>query len=296
MAMIHVSRGATNLGAFDEQEVRDGLRTGRFTASDLGWREGMANWQPLSQFSEFAADIGPAPSAPSPTAAASTITPAPAGPMPEAVTPRSGLPWDQRLSKGIFSAFIETLQMVLGRPNEAFTAMKREGGLGDPLLYAIIGGSFGIIVYLIYNFAFQSLGLFANQRNPLTHFVGMGVGGVFLVIFAPVLVVIGTFIGSAIFHVCLMLVGGAKQSFETTFRVVCFVEGSIQPLLIIPFCGGLVVGVWKIVLNCIGVARAHEIETGRAVLAVLLPIIVCCGFAIAAAICVPVLVHSMKGQ
>src|SRR5579864_298477 len=131
MAMIHVSRGATNLGAFPEEEVREGLRAGRFNATDLGWREGMANWQPLSQFAEFAADIGPAPSPP--TAAASTITPAPAGPAPQAVTPRSGLPWDQRVSKGIFSAFIETLQMVLGRPTEAFTAMKREGGLGEPL-------------------------------------------------------------------------------------------------------------------------------------------------------------------
>jgi hypothetical protein len=280
MAMIHVSRGATNLGAFPEEEVRDGLRAGRFTATDLGWREGMANWQPLSQFTEFAADIGTAPSAPSP-AAPSTIAPAPAGPAPVAVAPRSGLPWDQRLSKGIFSAFIETLQMVLTKPSEAFTAMKREGGMGDPLLYAIIGGSFGVIAYFIYSFAFQSLGFFANRPNPVTHLFGMGIGFVFILIFAPVLVAIGTFISAGILHLCLMLVGGAKQSFETTFRVICFAEGSIQPLLIIPFCGGLVVCVWKIVLYCIGLSRAHETDTGRAVLAVLLPVILCCAGALA---------------
>jgi hypothetical protein len=35
--------------------------------------------------------------------------------------------------------------------------------------------------------------------------------------------------------------------------------------------------VWKIVVYSIGLARAHETETGRAVLAVLLPLIVCCG-------------------
>jgi hypothetical protein len=92
-----------------------------------------------------------------------------------------------------------------------------------------------------------------------------------------VLIVIGSFIGAAIFHVCLMLVGGAKQSFETTFRVVCFSGGSVNPLLVIPFCGGFIVGIWKIVLYCIGLARAHETDTGRAVLAVLLPLIVCCG-------------------
>jgi hypothetical protein len=96
-------------------------------------------------------------------------------------------------------------------------------------------------------------------------------------ILAPLFVVIGTFIGSAILHVCLMIVGGAKQSFETTFRVICFVEGSVSPLLVIPFCGGLIAGIWKIVLYCIGLARAHETDTGRAVIAVLLPLIICCG-------------------
>ena len=74
-----------------------------------------------------------------------------------------------------------------------------------------------------------------------------------------------------------MIIGGAKQPFETTFRVVCFGGGSVSPLLVIPFCGGLVVLVWKIVVYSIGLARAHETATGRAVLAVLLPLIVCCG-------------------
>jgi hypothetical protein len=40
--MINVNRGATSLGAFSEEDVRDGLRTGRFLPTDLGWREGMA--------------------------------------------------------------------------------------------------------------------------------------------------------------------------------------------------------------------------------------------------------------
>ena len=46
--MIHVNRGATSLGVFSEQEVRDGLSAGRFTPTDIGWREGMTTWQPLA--------------------------------------------------------------------------------------------------------------------------------------------------------------------------------------------------------------------------------------------------------
>jgi hypothetical protein len=276
MAMIHVNRGATSLGAFPEEQVREGIRAGRFLPSDLGWREGMASWQPLSQFAEFAADLAatPAASAPPPqTPTASTMIAPTAG---STSVPRNGLPWDERHSKGLFSAFIETLQMVLSRPSQAFTAMRREGGLGEPLLYAIIGGSFGLIFYFAYQLAFQSLGMFATRPNPLAHLVGASIGGVILFIFVPVIVVLAVFLNSAIFHVCLMMVGGAKQPFETTFRVICFASGSVIPLMVVPLCGGLVAGVWDIILRCIGLARAHETDTGRAVLAVLLPVIVCC--------------------
>jgi hypothetical protein len=276
MAMIHVNRGATSLGAFPEEQVREGIRAGRFLPSDLGWREGMSSWQPLSQFTEFAADIAAAPagSAPPPQTPSTPAVIAPSGGSTTA--PRSGLPWDERHTKGLFSAFIETLQKVLSGPSEAFTAMRREGGLGEPLLYAVIGGSFGLVFYFIYQLAFQSLGMFANRPNPLAHLVGAGIGGMIAIIFVPVLVVIGVFINAAILHVCLMIVGGAKQPFETTFRVICFASGSVFPLMVVPLCGGLVAGIWDLVLRCIGLARAHETDTGRAVLAVLLPVIVCC--------------------
>ena len=279
MAMIHVNRGATSLGAFPEEQVREGIRAGRFLPSDLGWREGMASWQPLSQFSEFAEDVAAAAPAPAAPPTQTPTPPAMVAPPAGSTTaaPRSGLPWDERHSKGLFHGFIETLQMVLSKPGAAFTVMRREGGLGEPLLFGLIGGSFGFIVYLIYNLAFQSLGMFANRNNPLTHLIGAGIGGIVLIVCAPLFVLIGIFIGSVILHLCLLLLGGAKQSFETTFRVICFAGGSVNPLLVIPFCGGLIVGVWKIVLYCIGLARAHETDTGRAVLAVFLPLILCCG-------------------
>src|SRR5206468_3469341 len=197
MAMIHVNRGATSLGAFSEEEVREGLRTGRFAATDIGWREGMATWQPLSQFPELGAA---APAAP-PTQIG-------AGSTSETTAPRSGLPWENRQERGFFPAFIETLVMVLTKPGTAFGVMRTEGGL---------------------------------------------------------------------VHLSLMLVGGANKAFETTFRVISFSQGSTAPLQLVPCCGGFVALIWCLVANCIGVARAHEIDTGRATLAVLLPVIVCCG-------------------
>jgi hypothetical protein len=266
MAMIHVNRGATSLGAFSDEEVREGLLTGRFVPTDIGWREGMANWLPLSQFPELGAA---APAAPPAQIGASATS--------QAAAPRSGLPWEHRQERGLFNAFVETLVMVLTKPGEAFTVMKREGGLGEPLIYALIGGCLGGIVSILFSLGLQSVGFFADRHDTFAAMAGVGAGSAAFIVLVPLFIVIGLFIGSAIVHLCLMIVGGANQSFETTFRVIAFSQGSTGPLQMIPICGGLIAGVWALVCNCIGLARAHETDTGRAVLAVFLPLIVCCG-------------------
>jgi len=273
MATFHINRGGTNLGTFSEDEVRDGLRSGKFFGTDLGWREGMATWQPLAQIPELAQEGPAGTGGPPPQAALGDTAPS----FGMTAAPRSGLPWDDRQQKGFFSAFIETLQMVLTRPAEAFTAMRREGGFGEPLIYAVIGASAGAIVQFLFSLALHSVGIVANQRNAFAGMAGMGIGSVGFIILFPLVLIIGLFIGAGIIHLCLMLVGGAKQPFETTFRVLAFSQGSIGVLQMIPICGGLIAAVWGLVVNCIGLARAHETDTGRAALAVMLPVIVCCG-------------------
>jgi hypothetical protein len=265
MATIHVNRGATSLGAFSEEEVREGLRTGRFAPTDIGWREGMANWQPLSQFPELGETAPGAP--PAQISATSEL---------ETPAPHSGLPWEHRQERGFFSAFIETLVMVLTKPGTAFSVMRIEGGLGEPLLYAIIGGGIGVIVWFIFSLVLNSLGLLNPRGTGFGPMVGMSVSFVMLV-WRLVAVAVAPFIFGGLVHLSLMLVGGANKAFETTFRVISFSQGSTAPLQLVPCCGGLVALVWCLVANCIGVARAHEIDTGRATVAVLLPVIVCCG-------------------
>jgi hypothetical protein len=266
MAMIHVNRGATSLGVFSEEEVREGLRTGRFALTDIGWREGMANWQPLSQLPELASAAVPA-VPPVQAGAASTSEPAAA---------RSGLPWEHRQERGFFNAFVETLVMVLTKPSTAFSIMRIEGGFGEPLLYAIIGGGLGVIVWFIFSLVLNSFGFLNPRQTGFGPMLGMSVSFAVLV-WRLIAVAIAPFIFGGLVHLSLILVGGANKTFETTFRVISFSQGSTAPLQLVPCCGGLAALVWCLVANCIGVARAHEIDTGRATLAVLLPVIVCCG-------------------
>jgi hypothetical protein len=271
--MIHVNRGATSLGVFSEQEIREGLRTGRFAPTDIGWREGMANWQPLSQFPELASPAVPAVPPVQPGAAQAEV------PVPG----RSGLAWERREEVGFVTGFLQTVGMVLMRPTEAFTVMRTEGGFADPLLFGLIGGYIGAIVWLLISALLQSFGLFAamsTQQNIFQNLTGAGVGGAVLVlrlVLTPIAIVVGLFVWAALVHVCLMLLGGANKSFETSFRTLSYAYGATSLFVIIPCCGGLIALIWNLIADCIGLSRSHETDTGRAVVAVLLPLVVCCG-------------------
>jgi hypothetical protein len=120
----------------------------------------------------------------------------------------------------------------------------------------------------------------AQSGGGNANLAAAGTIGVVVFIFYAVLLLgscaIMPFVNGGIVHLCLMLVKGARYPFETTFRAWCYAQGSAMLLLIVPGCGWGVAGIWAIVATCIAMARAHEINTGRAVAAVLLPIGICC--------------------
>ena len=276
MATIHIARGGASIGTFSIEEVREGLRTGQFLPTDLAWEAGMPDWRPLAQVvAEKSAAAAPVPG----TTATSALPVSPSGPGMVADS-SSGLPWEHREQLGFLKAYFDTVGMILTRPDQAFAVMKTEGDMTGPLLFALIGGCAGLIVSFLLQMALHSIGFMADRQNAIFGLGMMGIWSIGYIILAPVLVILFVFIGSGILHLCLMIVGGAKKSFETTFRVVCFSSGSTYLMSMIPVCGGMIACVWNIVLEIMGLARAHQTDTGKAALAVLLPIIVCCGGAI----------------
>ncbi len=86
---IHIARKGALLGVFTAGEVPAGLAAGRFVATDLAWREGMAEWKALGEWPEFASVPVPSPaSAPTMPVAASTV------------------PWELGKSPGAFFATV----------------------------------------------------------------------------------------------------------------------------------------------------------------------------------------------
>ncbi len=180
------------------------------------------------------------------------------------------------------NALVETTKQVLIQPVTFFRAMPTSGGIGSPLLYAVIMGWLGIVAAGFYSALFNSVvgsGMAAFDESPefaQAFNLAQSWGGFLVqIVFGGVMVAIGVFIFSGIFHVMLLILGGAQRDFEATFRVVSFAYAPYV-LALIPFCGSFVAGVWWIVLAVIGLTHAHRITGGKAAAAVLLPIALFC--------------------
>ncbi|MGA3171184.1 MAG: DUF4339 domain-containing protein [Chthoniobacteraceae bacterium] len=263
--MIHIGRAGVKLGAFSEDEVRSGLASGRFQLSDLGWKEGMENWTPLSQFEEF-------------TGPPAAMPPLPGGTEPETIEPvaEAGLPWDERKERGLLAAFAQTVRLVLLKPVEAFGRMRTTGPISGPLIYNLIGGWIGLIAAGVYavliSRAQPAPPADLSKMEALFYLTPDMAKSAFklYIILGPVIVTAMVLVTSALAHLFLMLAGGANKSYHVTLRVFCFAWGSAQVFQLFPACGGVLALGWMLFGCVVGMAIAHGTTTGRAVAAMVL--------------------------
>jgi hypothetical protein len=172
--------------------------------------------------------------------------------------------------------WFETLGAILGGPGEAFRRMHVSGGLGRPIMYAMCGMGIGQIGPLLLQLAF--LAIAAAAGAPIEGVAIQAGAQVVGAIIGTVLgATIGCFMGAAIFHVCLMMVGGEKNGYEATFRVMAYSAGTFGAFQILPIIGPCVAFIWQIVVTIIGFAEAHETSGGKAALAYFIPLIACLG-------------------
>ncbi len=303
-------------GPVSDSELDRLLSEGKINATTLVWHDGMADWKPMSEARPGVSIPPPVTGGISlegqpgpgfvrcsltgkiiPEAEAVFIQGKPysaeakpavlqsvqqSGSVPVLAGDRTGPPWEHRAELGFFPSAWGTIQGVLTKPSETFGTMKREGGLSSPLLFYVIFGSIGMITALLYQYlTTRATGAAAPPAGSFEALVASWMAPPRIYIIAlvvPVFISLNGFLGAGLTHLSLMIFGGAKQPYETTFRVHAFAHGSSTFLSVIPVCGGLVGAIWGIVATCIGIAKAHEISTGRAVLAVLAPLLICCVF------------------
>jgi hypothetical protein len=193
--------------------------------------------------------------------------------------------WEDKERLGFLGALFETWKESLFNPTPFFRKLPVIGGIGNPLLYAIILGVIGMVFSSMYEHLWGSLfdmSRWAQYMGRDFNFEAynmsrqfQSIGTLVTLVISPVLVTVGVFIASGIFHLILLIFGWKKESFEATFRVVAYSEG-VQFFQIIPFLGGIIAAVWGVVLYIIGLKEIHKLSVGQALLVVFLPLILCC--------------------
>ena len=170
--------------------------------------------------------------------------------------------------EGFIEAFIQTTREVLFSPTQFFKKITGSKGYWAPLIYGVICGVIGACMAILWQW------LFASKFIPAQVLAMVPFFSIFLIIFLialPVMIAFSLLLGSAITHLCVMIVGGNKKGFETTFRALAYAySGNLFGF--IPFIGSSIGGIYTLVLTIFGVREGHEISTGKAVLAVLLPL------------------------
>lgn len=251
---IEIKRSGMSLGFFTEEEVERGVEIGRFIRSDKWRYEDSDEWMLVSDFVR---------------AKMNGLTPGEV----------SSIPWEDE-SEELISRFFSTVKLVLLEPGRAFAAMKRKG-FKTPLIF----GAAGTITGFLINYAYQLLLNMATTGTPppqLEQFTKLAASGFFVGVTVAIIIILvplALFLGAGIDHLMLLLLGGAKKGFETTFSVFSYASGATGLLNVIPFCGSLIAYIWHLVARIIGYSKAHEISGVRATIAVLLPGVLCCACA-----------------
>lgn len=123
--------------------------------------------------------------------------------------------------------FVNTWKDVVKHPNDFFRNMPVSGGYRDPLIFAIVNYIIAAILATVSS-VMQTRILAESEVVPEI-MVSMSQGmGLLNLVTAPILDVIGLFIGAAIFFVCFNIMGGSG-TYEGTVKIVAYT--SILPVI-----------------------------------------------------------------
>jgi len=177
-------------------------------------------------------------------------------------------PWEKLDEMGFLQGFLLTLKQSLFEPTRFFGRLPRSGGWLNPLLYGILIGTLGnlggYLLGTLMDIPWVSQG---KWSQGFTLFFGL---------LMPLLVFLGIMIWSILLHASLFLFGARKEPFEATLRIVSYASGP-EVFNVLPGIGWLMAMIWKMIMTIIGVREVQDVSTGRALAAVLFPVIVVWG-------------------
>jgi len=183
---------------------------------------------------------------------------------------RIGAPWERASEIGFVRGVWQTFAGVLFSPADFFRGVTVTGGMMEPLAFGLLAGALGNMLGLFWPVLLVSGGLFPFGEIVLPR---LGAGLIFLVlaVIIPISVTLGMYIYSGVLHLLLLIVRGATNGFEATFRVVAYSHAA-QAWEVIPVIGSWVGGIWRVVVWVVGLREIHHTSYSRVIVAFLVPV------------------------
>jgi hypothetical protein len=195
------------------------------------------------------------------------------------------LPWDRRNELGTLRAWFQTCTKLLLEPQVTLANAPRDGTLSSSILFTLLSSVAGFITTLgLYAVAFGGVMIagLAESKKLGGAEAGIGVGAMIGILIFYIGFIIGMqlvtlFVLAAIEHLVLHLLGEKNLAgYTTTVRAHAL---GLAPYMLglVPVCGPFVMGLWSLVLRIFTLMHLQKVTAGKAVAAVLAPVVVLCG-------------------
>lgn len=152
-------------------------------------------------------------------------------------------------------------------PTRFFRGVPYEAPALRPLLYFLIL----TVVAAMFTLWWQALGLESGSLFEGAADEIRGPSALVEFFMSPFAALLGVLLWSLILQLFVLMIIPTRRGLGATFRVLCYSAGP-SVCTILPYLGGLVGGVWMLVLQIIGIREAHRTTGGRAAAAVLIPL------------------------
>lgn len=194
-------------------------------------------------------------------------------------TARVACEWERHWKTNPIKAYINTVKEIITHPVMYFATVAPFEDTVALCLFVYINNFISVLVTFGLQMVFMgSLFTLLQEHLGADRLIGAFpsvINFVLGVACFPILAVLVNFLLSGILHLFLVYLGGSEKNYSTTLGAHSL--GSvIQIFNMIPILGGLVAMVYFWIITIGGQAKAHEMDTGKAALSVLLPFFICC--------------------
>lgn len=196
--------------------------------------------------------------------------------------PVAALPAWEDDQVGFPTNLIRTWQSSVLAPSAFFAGVPYERAAGKPILFYLILSVLGSFLWLWWSalFSVWEVPLFSAWTEFFNSGGAEGVGqpapaasALLNFFMAPFIAIFSLIVWSLLLHLFVLMLGRNRRNLTATVRAIGYTAGPAL-FAIVPVVGGLVGGVWTVVLTVIGIREAHRMTTGLAITTVLLAVVV----------------------